>query len=593
MDMSDSGQRKTMRTNTIASDGNNYWQNAVRCQSGMKFIRRLALVSLVLSLGVISASAQTLDDLKNDGKNTDNVLTYGMGYQQHRYSPLKQIDKTNVKRLVPAWNLSLDNQWGEQAQPLVYEGVMYVTDAKATVAIDVETGKQLWKTPVDWPSDVPRVVCCGVSNKGAAILNGKIFRTTLDAFVVGLDMKTGKETWRQQAADWKQGYTMTAAPLIANGVLITGISGAEFGIRGFLDGWNPETGAHLWRRYTIPGPGEKGSETWPADDSYLHGGGSTWITGSYDPDIDLVYWGIGNAGPWNPTKRPGDNLYSASLLALRPKTGEIVWHYQFTPHDMYDFDATWEPILADMKFDGQQRKVVMQLNRNGFLYVLDRTNGNLLSAKPYETVNWATQIDMKTGRPVETDVSKKLLAGEQVELWPSTRGAKNWPHAAFNPETGLLYANTMHQASLYRFVPVGPLVPGTRYQFIENKIVPHAPGEAVGHVDAIDPITGEQHWRAALLDHPQYSSIVATGGGLLFTGKETGEFIALDADTGKTLWQFQTGSGINAQPITFTHNGEQYITVLSGVGGQYWNAAREALKNVPQGGSVWTFKLMK
>jgi alcohol dehydrogenase (cytochrome c) len=438
-----------------------------------------------------------------------------------------------------------------------------------------------------------RVVCCGVSNKGPAIFGGKLFRTTLDAFVIALDMKTGKEIWRQKAAEWKDGYSMTGAPLIANGVLITGMSGAEYGTRGFLDGWNPDTGARLWRRYTVPGPGEKGNNSWPAGDSYLHGGGSTWITGSYDPALDLVYWGTGNAGPWNPTKRPGDNLYTASLIAIRPKTGEIVWHYQFTPHDMYDYDATWEPILADMRVDGQERKVVMQLNRNGFLYVLDRANGNLLSANPYEKVNWATRIDLETGRPVESDVSKRLLAGEQVELWPSTRGGKNWPHAAFNPETGLLYANTQHAASLYRFVPIAPFVPGTRYQFIENQTAPHAAGEPIGHVDAIDPVTAKPRWRAPLLDHPHWSSILATGGALLFTGKETGEFIAIDADTGKTLWQFQTGSGINAQPITFTHNGQQYITVLSGLGGLYGNIAREALKNVPQGGSVWTFALVQ
>jgi len=551
--------------------------------------QRLAFASLVLLLAAVCASAQSLDDLKNDGKNTDNVLTYGMGYQQHRYSPLKQIDKSNVQRLVPVWNLSMDNQWGEQAQPLVYQGVMYVTDAKSTVAIDVATGKQIWKTPSDWPADVPRVVCCGVSNKGAAILNGKVFRTTLDSFVVAMDMKTGKELWRQQAADYKQGYTMTAAPQIANGVLITGMSGAEFGVRGFLDGWDPDTGKHLWRRYTVPGPGEKGYETWPADDSYLHGGGSTWITGSYDPDLDLAYWGTGNAGPWNPTKRPGDNLYTASLLAIRPKTGEIVWHFQFTPHDMYDFDATWEMILAEIPFGGQKRNVVMQLNRNGFLYIFDRANGSLLSAKPYEKANWASKIDLETGRPVVTDLSKRLLAGEQVEMWPSTRGGKNWSPAAYNPETGLLYANTLHLASIYRFVPLEPMIPGMRYQFVENKIAPHAEGEAVGHVDAINPLTGEPVWRTPLTDTPQYSAILATGGGLLFTGKETGEFIALDADTGKPVWQFQTGSGINAQPITYTHDGEQYVTVLSGVGGAF---SRE-LKNVPQGGSVWTFKLMK
>lgn len=546
---------------------------------------------LVACVAATALRAQTLDDLKNDGKNTDNVLTYGMGYSLERYSPLKQIDKGNVKRLVPVWNLSLDNQWGEQAQPLVYNGVMYVTDAKATVAIDVATGKQIWKTPVDWPADMVRVVCCGVSNKGAAIYDGKVFRGTLDAFVVALDMKTGKEIWRQKAAEWKDGYTITAAPLVANGVLITGISGAEYGTRGFLDGWDPQTGKHVWRRYTVPAPGEKGSETWPAGDAYTHGGGSTWITGSYDPDLDLVYWGTGNAGPWNAQKRPGDNLYTASLLAVRPKTGDIAWYYQFTPNDMYDYDAVWEPILADITVAGQPRKVVMQFNRNGFLYVLDRTNGKLIAANPYEKVNWASGIDLKTGRPIETDIPKRLLAGEEVELWPQTRGGKNWPHAAFNPETGLLYANTQHEASLYKFVPEQPFVAGTRYQFIENKSVPE-PGEPIGHMDAVDPLTAKAQWRAPLFDHPQWSAMLATGSGLLFTGKETGEFIAVDAETGKTLWQFQTGSGVNAQPITYTHNGQQYVTILSGIGGLYWNVARETLKNVPQGGSVWTFALL-
>ena len=540
-----------------------------------------------------AASAQTLDDLKNDGKNTDNILTYGMGYSQNRFSPLKQIDKTNVKRLVPVWSLSLDNQWGEQAQPIVYNGVMYVTNAKATVAIDVATGKQIWKTPVEWLPETPRVVCCGVSNKGAAIYNGKVFRTTLDAFVVALDAKTGKEVWKQKVAEWRDGYSMTVAPLVANGVLITGISGAEFGIRGFIDGWNPETGEHLWRRYTIPARGEPGNETWPQDsNAWEIGGGSAWITGSYDPDLDLMYWGVGNPAPWASQSRPGDNLYTSSVLAMRPKTGEIVWHYQFTPNDAYDYDACWELIIADLKVSGNQRKVVMQLNRNGFVYVLDRTNGGLISAKPYEKVNWASHVDLETGRPVETEVAKKLRAGEQVEHWPSTRGAKNWPHAAFNPETGLLYANTNHEGRLYKHLPIGPFVKGERYQFIENLADAEQPGEPIGHVDAIDPLTGQQKWRVPLTDFQNWSAMLATGSGLLFTGRETGEFVALDADTGKTLWQFQTSSGINAQPVTFTQNGRQYVTVLSGVGGLYWNIARQALKNVPQGGSVWTFALM-
>ena len=382
-------------------------------------MRRSALVAAVLLLFATAASAQTLDDLKNDGKNSDNILTYGMGYQQHRYSPLKQINKSNLKRLVPVWNLSLDNNWGEQAQPLVYNGVMYVTNARATVAIDVATGKQIWKHNLEWPPETPRVVCCGVSNKGAAILNGKVYRTTLDAYVLALDMKTGKEVWKSKAAEWKDGYSMTVAPQIANGVLITGISGAEFGIRGFIDGWDPETGKQLWRRYTIPARGEKGNETWPQNNNAWEvGGGSSWITGSYDPELDLTYWGVGNPAPWASQSRPGDNLYTSSVLALRPKTGEIVWYYQFTPGDAYDYDASWELILSDINVAGQRRKVLMQLNRNGFLYVIDRTNGKLISAKAYEKVNWASHVDMTTGRPVETEVAKKLRANEQVELWP-------------------------------------------------------------------------------------------------------------------------------------------------------------------------------
>ena len=239
-----------------------------------------------------------------------------------------------------------------------------------TVAIDVATGKQIWRHTLDWPAETPRVVCCGVSNKGAAIFDGKVFRTTLDAHVIALDAKTGKEVWKSKADEWKDGFSMTMAPLIANGVLITGMSGAEFGIRGYIDGWDPQTGKRLWRTYTIPARGEKGNETWPQDNgAWKVGGGSSWITGSYDPELDLTYWGTGNPAPWASQSRKGDNLYTSSVLAMRPKTGEIVWHYQFTPNDPYDFDANWEMINADIDVNGQRRKVIMQINRNGFLYV--------------------------------------------------------------------------------------------------------------------------------------------------------------------------------------------------------------------------------
>src|SRR5262249_29156340 len=396
----------------------------------------------------------TLDDLKKDGNggSTDNILTYGMGYHQQRYSPLKEIKKQTVKRLVPGWNLSLDNNWGEQAQTIVYNSMMYVTNDKANDAIDVATGKQIWKQTLDWPPETPRVVCCGVSNKGAAIYNGKVFRTTLDAHVIAYHAKDGKELWKSKAAEWKEGFSLTVAPLIANGVLVT-----------------------------------------------------------------------------------------------------------------YDYDACWELINADIDVGGQKRKVIMQLNRNAFLYVIDRTNGKLRAANAFEKVNWASHVDNETGRPVETDIAKSIRDMKATEHWPSTRGGKNWPHAAFNPQTGLLYANTLHEGRMYKHLETKPFKVGERYMFIENLPLPRAADEPLGHMEAIDPLTAQKKWRAPLMDFQIWSAMLATGGGLLFTGKETGEFIAVDADTGKVVWQFQTGSGINAMPVTYTHQGRQYVTVLSGI----------------------------
>ena len=535
--------------------------------------------------------AQTLDELKADGTNTDNVLTYGLGYAQNRYSKLDQVNKRNVRKLVPVWSTSLENDFGEQAQPMVYNGVMYISDAKWTVAIDALSGKQLWRTPTDFDPETPRVVCCGVSNKGVALYDGKVFRGTLDAFIVALDQKTGKELWKTKVADWKEGYSITSAPTIANGVLITGMSGAEFGVRGFIDGYDPATGKQLWRRHTTAAPGEKGGDTWTLEGAYKNGGGSTWITGSYDPELDLVYWGTANTGPWNPNYRGGDSLYTASVIAVRPKTGEIVWHYQFTPNDMYDYDATSEMILGEIKVDGRARKVLMQLNRNGFAYVLDRADGKLLAANAYDKVNWASGVDMATGRPVETEVAKALRRGESPELWPSLVGPKNWEHAAFNPKTGLLYVNTIYMAATYKLAPLDAYKPGGRWVGVQDIKFTNEPNVPRGFIKAIDPMTGKSKWEVPLNDHANWSSMLATGSGLLFTGRHTGEFQALDADDGRLLWQFQTSSGINANPITWTAKGKQYVTVLSGYGGLGKRWVGDAGKNVPQGGSVWTFAL--
>ncbi len=552
--------------------------------------RLLGLLGLALGIAG-TATAQTDAQLRADGTkggSTDNVLTYGMGYHQNRYSPLNQINKNTVKRLTPVWNMSLDNELGEQAQPMIYEGVMYVSNARWTYAIDAITGKMIWRTPVNFDPDTPRVVCCGNSNKGVAIYNGKIFRGTLDAHVIALDQKTGKELWRQKVAEWKEGYSMTVAPQIANGVVISGCSGAEFGARCFLDGWDPDTGKKLWRRYTTAGPGEKGHDTWNPPEAYQYGGASTWITGSYDPELDLLYWGTGNAGPWTDERRKGDNLYVATLLAIKPKTGEIAWHYQFAPNDVWDWDS-WENVLGELRIDGQMRKVIMHTHRNGFLYVIDRATGKLLSAKPFAKVNWATHIDLATGRPVESDVSKDVRAGKTVDLYPGILGAKNWPHTSFNPNTGLIYATTNTGYSTYRFVKLQDYKPGLRYMGIENINSPITPDTVAGHLEAIDPLTGKAKWRTPLIGQTITSAILTTGGGLLFTGRPTGEFLAVDADTGTTLWSFKTGSGVNAQPITWTKNGKQYVTILSGSGGVA--GARRGLPEMPLGGSVWTFAL--
>jgi alcohol dehydrogenase (cytochrome c) len=548
------------------------------------------LLTIVLSIWPALGIAQTNEELVNDGKNTENVTTQSLGYDRKNYSPLTQINKSNVKRLVPIWSTSLMNDAGELAAPTIYNGVMYVINGKWTFAIDVETGRQIWRTGVDVEPGVQRVAPFGAINRGAAtIYNGRIFRVTIDNHLLALDMKTGKVLWNQTFADWKEGYTATGAPIVANGVVISGMAGGEFTTRGFLDGWDPETGKKLWRRYTIPGPGEPGSETWPKNsDAWAQGGGATWRSGSYDPQLDLVYWGTGNAEPYDPRPREGlDSLYTSSVLAIRPKTGELACYFQYTPNDIYDVDGVDEHVLADLQIGGQTRKVMIQANKNGFLYVLDRTNCHLIAAHPYAKVNWATEIDLTTGRPVLTDLYKRFLAGEEVEIFPQ-RGTNAVP-IAFNPNTGLVYASTWNQPRIQKLAPPKPQVIGTNSTGVLGRVPVFKPGDVVGHFVAINPLTGEKKWEVPLTDMPSSAGTLATGGGLVFTGKLTGEFIALDEETGKTLWQFKTGSSVNATAITYTHNGRQYVTIVSGLGGSL--ARRFAGASVPTGGSVWTFAL--
>ncbi len=554
----------------------------------MKVSALVAGVALAIPL---SSIGQTNDDLTKGASNTAGVLNYGMGYDLQRFSPLHQIDAKNVHKLTPVWNYSLDDNRSEESQPIVADGVIYITSHAATMAVDAKTGNQIWKTKVEYPADVPRVVCCGIINRGVAIYDGKLFRTTLDANVIALDAKTGKELWRQNVADYKVGFSMTMAPLLADGVLVTGVSGGEFGTRDFIDGWDPATGKHLWRTFTIPEPGEPGGDTWKGD-TWKYGGGSTWITGSYDPETKTMYWGVGNPGPFNAAVRPGDNLYTCSVIAMDPQTGKIKWHFQFSPNNPYDYDSVAEMVLATVDVKGKPTKVILDANRNGFFYVLDRSDGKLIAANAYVKVNWASGIDMNSGRPIETELTNKARAGELVTLFPSILGGKNWEPMSYDPKTKLAYVNTLAFGSHYRAVPA-EYKAGEWYIGLDLAAGWEFGDGPRGYLKAIDPLTGKVRWQQAS-DIPRFSGVLSTAGGVVFAGALTGEFEAFDADSGKKLWQFKTGSGIEGQPVTWEQDGVQYVAVTTGIGGVYANfSGDERLAKIPAGGSLWVFALQK
>lgn len=566
-------------------------------------MRKIILAAMAVTAFPVFAAAPvppagpagpTLKELKADASNTEDVLTYGMGWGQQRYSKLKQINTDNVNSLVPVWSYSMADKRAQSTQPLVKDGVMYITNHDSTVALDSVTGKQIWKQTFEYDPAVPGTVCCGNHNRGPAIYNGLLYRTTLDAYIIALDLKTGEEIWRSQAADWKEGYSMTVAPLVAKGVIITGISGAEYGIRGFIDGWDAKSGKHLWRKHTTAAPGEEGADTW-LPGRYEQGGASTWLTGSYDPELDLVYWGTGNGGPWNAAFRGGDSKHIASVLAFRPKTGDVVWTYQFSPGDPYDYDGTSEMVHGEMKIKGKNRKVLMQANRNGFMYVLDRKDGELLAANPFvDKITWAKGIDLKTGRPIDTEITKQVRSSiemkEPVDIWPSAWGGKNWSPMSYDPESKLVFANTLNFGFPYR--PIQPKFrKGTFYIGMEWAGFSWPENNERGILRAIDPLTGKAKWSTPF-EIPNFAGTMNTAGGLVFTGALTGEFMAFDKKDGKKVWEHNTGSGIVSMPITFSREGIQYVTIVSGVGGVYpLYSGDERMSQVPAGGIVTTYAL--
>jgi alcohol dehydrogenase (cytochrome c) len=555
-------------------------------------LKRLVAVSLLL--GGTLCQAQTLADLRNDATTTDSVNTYGMGWSQQRYSPLKQVNVSTVKRLAPVWNFSLDNSANASSQPLLIDGTMYVASHTHTMAIDALTGRAKWKTPIEVPADVAGYLCCGIHTRGMAALDGVLYRTTIDAHVVAINMADGKQIWKSKAADYKLGYSMTHAPLIAGGVLITGISGGEYGTRGFINGWDLKTGAKKWHLFTTALPNEKGGDTWKPGMAET-GGGPTWLTGTYDPELDLVYWGTGNGGPWTPAMRGGTSLYICSVLAIRPSTGEMVWYFQFSPGDPYDYDGTNELVLGELALDGKPTKVLMQANRNGFFYVVDRSSGKFISGTQFaKKVNWASGIDA-AGRPIDTPMTTEVRKTEQqtdfIEVWPSAFGGKNWMPMSFDPVRKVAYFNTINLGMKIKYVKQ-PKPDGPNWWLgleLGGFISPEDGNR--GALVAWDPVAKKKLWETPS-KAPNWSGVLSTAGGLVFVGTQTGLFKAFDAKSGKELWSFQTGSGITGLPITWERNGRQYITITSGSATVYGALAGDPeLANIPAGGSVWTFAL--
>jgi alcohol dehydrogenase (cytochrome c) len=493
-----------------------------------------------------------------------NWLTYSGNYSSWRYSRLEEITTANVTSLTLAWSLQIETQ--EQyieATPIVVDGAMYVTSPLGdVVAADASTGEVFWRYASGTRSDVP--TCCGPNNRGVAVLGSRVFVGTLDNRVVALDAATGAVAWEIQVANPVDGFSMTGAPLAIGDKIVVGIAGSEFGIRGFLDAYDAATGERAWRFYTIPAPGEPGSETWE-NDAWVTGGGSTWVTGSFDPALGLVYWGVGNPAPdFNRDVRPGDNLYTASVVALDVDTGELKWHFQFTPHDEHDWDSNQVPVLVDREIDGELRHLMLWGNRNGFYYVLDRVTGKFIHATPLVKQTWAERID-ESGRPVLLPSSSPSSLGTLT--WPGLSGGGNWWSPSYNPGTNLVYIPFAEGPKVFfknaNFEDAEP-IPGQ--QFLGSASM--ATGEPLqAGIRALDPLTGAVKWEYLRL-RPQRNvgwigGVLTTAGNLAFFG-DLHDFRAFDAAQGRELWRVNLGGHINAAPISYAIDGRQHIAIMAG-----------------------------
>ncbi|NML15040.1 PQQ-dependent methanol/ethanol family dehydrogenase [Azohydromonas caseinilytica] len=579
----------------------------------MRFKMLTTLVAL--AMGSMAAQAAVTDKMiLDDAKTTGDVLSWGIGTQGQRYSPLKQINASTIGKLAPVWSFSFggEKQRGQESQPVIHDGVMFVTASYSRIyALDTKTGKKLWKYEHRLPDGI--MPCCDVINRGAALYDNLVIFATLDAQLVALDQKTGDVVWKEKIDDYKAGYSASAAPLIVDGLLLTGVSGGEFGVVGRVEARDAKTGQLVWTRPTVEGHmgyrydkdgnkienGLSGTQgkSWPGD-LWQTGGAATWLGGTYDPRTGLAYFGTGNPSPWNSNLRKGDNLFSCSTVAIDIKTGQIKWHYQNTPNDGWDFDGVNEFVT----FDDGGRILGGKADRNGFFYVNDAKTGQLVNAFPFvKKITWATGIDLKTGRPNyvpenrpgDPTASPDGKKGQTVFAAPGFLGGKNQMPMAYSPDTKLFY------------------VPANEWGMdIWNEPITYKKGAAylgagftiktlnedyIGAMRAIDPKTGKIAWEVKN-NAPLWGGVLTTGGNLVWWGTPEGYLQAADAKTGKVVWKFQTGSGVVAPPVTWEDKGEQYVAVVSGWGGAVplWGGdVAKRVNYLEQGGSVWVFKLMK
>jgi alcohol dehydrogenase (cytochrome c) len=517
-------------------------------------------------------------------------------YDGWGYSPLAQITPRNVQRLQPAWVFSTGINSGHEAAPIVNNGVMFVaTPGSQVIAIDAATGSILWR----YRRQVPEgAILPHPTSRGVALFGDKVFMAAGDATLVALDAKTGKEAWSASVADNKSGYYMTLAPLVVNGTVMVGASGGELGIRGFIAAFQAETGEELWRTYTVPAPGEPGSETWPKGDQWKNGGGSIWVTGNYDPETNLAYWGVGNGGPWMGDQRPGDNLYTSSTLAIDVATGKIKGHHQYDPNESWDWDEVSPPILVDYQRNGKTVKGLIDVARDGYLWFLERSSGEIrfVEGTPFVRQNVYKSLDPKTGRP-DVDPERKPGTNKSASFCPSLWGGKNWPPIAFSPKTRMIYIPANENLCMTSIGQQVEYMPGGRYVGASTQLSIFPGADHIGEVQAWNVDTGKRVWTHKYADSQNWGPMLATAGGLVFSGGTNDRmFHAFDASTGKLLWEFPTNSGITGQPVSFMVAGKQYIAVQSGWGvdARGMQARLNVLApgkfpEVPEGGAIWVF----